>query len=197
MGMEFELKYFATPAVHQAIREAFPVDYQVYDMQTAYYDTWDRALARRRITLRRRMENGQAMCTVKTPISDYGRGEWECLCGDIGTAIVELCKLGAPQELMELTRSGVEPICGARFRRLAGSVALEDGAVEIALDQGVLTGGGREEPLCEVEVELKAGDPIQATSFAQALAWRFRLVPQTKSKFRRALDLADGGNDGI
>ena len=55
-----------------------------------------------------------------------------------------------------------------------------------------MLGGGQEIPLCEVEVELKSGDPETAVAFATALAQRFGLEPEKKSKFRRALALAKG-----
>ena len=64
--------------------------------------------------------------------------------------------------------------------------------MELALDRGVLLGGGREVALCEVEVELKDGQPEAAVAFAQELAEKFGLRPEQKSKFRRALALAEG-----
>jgi inorganic triphosphatase YgiF len=69
-------------------------------------------------------------------------------------------------------------------------VELEGATAELALDQGVLLGNGRQIPLCEVEVEHKSGDEAVTAAFAQALANRFGLAPEGKSKFRRAMDLA-------
>ena len=83
------------------------------------------------------------------------------------------------------------PICGARFLRKAKTVTLPDCTVEIALDKGVLLGGGKEIPLCEVEVELKTGPEGAAVTFAQALAAEFGLQPEQKSKFKRASMLAE------
>lgn len=192
MGIEFELKFSATPQAQAQIREAYPLAYGRFRMETTYYDTANFALSDRKITLRKRMENGEAVCTVKTPVSGYGRGEWECRCEDIQAGILELCKLGAPKTLYVLTEEGVAPVCGARFDRLAGKIDFEGTVLELALDQGVLLGGGQEVPLCEVEVELKSGDPEQAVAFAMGLAQRFGLEPEHKSKFRRALALARG-----
>lgn len=193
MGIEFELKFTATPQAQEAIRAAYPVEYRPFQMETTYFDTADFALSDRKVTLRRRMENGEAVCTVKTPVSGYGRGEWECRCEDIQEGVGKLCELGAPKALLVLTGPGVAPVCGARFHRLAGIVEHEGTVLELALDQGVLTGGGQELPLCEVEVELKSGDPEKAIGFATALAERFGLCREPKSKFRRALTLARGG----
>lgn len=192
MGIEFELKFSAVPEQLEAVAAAYPAAYHTISMETTYFDTPDFALSDRRVTLRRRMENGEAVCAVKTPISELGRGEWECRCEDIETGITELCKLGAPKELLALTVYGVAPVCGAKFTRRAGVVTVRDTVLEIALDRGILTGGGKEISLCEVEVELKSGDQNTAVSFAMGLADRFGLQPQKKSKFRRALALARG-----
>ena len=47
-----------------------------------------------------------------------------------------------------------------------------------------------------MEVELKRGTPEDADRFADRLARQLGLVPQEKSKFRRAAELAEGGNHG-
>ena len=192
MGIEFELKFSAEPEQQERIFRAFALDYQTVRMETTYYDTRDSKLSQRHVTLRRRMENDRSVCTVKTPVSGYGRGEWECDCGDIESAIDRLCGLGAPRELLVLTAEGVSPVCGARFTRRCGQLTVDGAVVEIALDRGVLLGGGREVALCEVEVELKDGQPEAAVAFAQELAEKFGLRPEQKSKFRRALALAEG-----
>lgn len=189
MGIEFELKFSATQEQQEKIREKYP-DLSPVSMETTYYDTHNRALSPRHWTLRRRFENGKSICTLKTPAPGGSRGEWETECGDILKAVPELCKLGAPKELEPLTQEGVTAVCGARFTRLAGIFTLEECTVELALDRGVLTGGGREIPLCEVEVELKSGTQAGAVAFAMELAESFGLTPQPKSKYRRALDLA-------
>ena len=192
MGVEFELKFSAQAEQQEAIFEAFSGDYQIFQMETTYYDALDSALSERHITLRRRFENGESVCTVKTPTSGYGRGEWDCRCDKIEDAISELCKLGAPEELISLTAGGVAAICGAKFTRRALLVEYAGAALELALDKGILMGGGKEVPLCEVEVELKSGPEESAVEFGMILARRFGLIPQKKSKFRRALALAKG-----
>lgn len=192
MGVEFELKFAATPAQQEAIRQQYLPSYQQYRMQTTYYDTPSKALSQRQITLRCRMENEEAVCTVKTPLTGYGRGEWDCRCDDICKAVPLLVEAGAPRELTDLTAEGLVPVCGARFTRHAGVIDFAGATLEIALDVGILTGGGREQPLCEVEVELKSGEPEAAIAFGMELQRMFALEPQKKSKFRRALELAQG-----
>lgn len=192
MGIEFELKYSATVQQQEQILAAYAVQYVDFDMETTYYDTPSAALSARKITLRRRMENDVSVCTVKTPVSTYGRGEWECRCDNIEDGLKELCKLSASEELQNLTAEGIVAVCGAKFHRQAGQIRFRDTQLEIALDRGILTGGGKEVPLCEVEVELKEGRPEDAVAFGSLLAHRFGLIPQDRSKFRRALALAKG-----
>ena len=105
MGREFERKYRADSGIIAAIRASFG-DFSEIRMETVYYDTLDAALSRRRWMLRRRYENGISVCTLKTPLPDGSRGEWETPCDDIRLAIKELCKLGAPEDLLTLTESG-------------------------------------------------------------------------------------------
>ena len=192
MGIEFELKFRADETARQKIREAFPGPWQEIRMNTRYYDTEALALSAKHWTLRRRTENGRSVCTVKTPASGGARGEWETECNDIAEALPELCRLGAPEDLKQLAGENLHEICGAEFTRLALTVPFEDCTVEIALDGGKLTGGGREEKLSEAETELKSGSREAAVRFGTAFAERFGLVPEPKSKFRRALALAKG-----
>lgn len=190
MGREFELKFRSNPAQQDALREDFQ-EFTAISMETTYYDTPERALSRRHITLRRRMENETSVCTVKTPAAKGGRGEWECICPDIHQAIPELCKLGGPAELENWVSGGLEPVCGALFTRLCRTLTLEESTVELALDRGFLFSGSTQIQLCEVEVEHKFGNEEATVRFARALAEKYGLVPEEKSKFRRALELAE------
>ena len=127
---------------------------------------------------------------LSTPAGNQARREFELECDDITQAIPQLCHMGAPGELLDYTRNGVVEVCGARFHRWAGQVALGDTTVELALDKGVLTGNGRELPFVEVEVELKSGEPAVAVAYAKALAQQWNLRPESRSKYKRALMLA-------
>ena len=189
MGREFELKFRSDPSKIAAIKEKYG-DFTTISMETTYYDTLDRKLSQRRCTLRRRMENEISVCTFKCPHKDGGRGEWEVEAADIEEGITKLCRAGAGPELMQIAAKGLVEVCGARFTRLAAPLEVPGALVELALDQGVLLGGGKELPFAEVEVELKAGTDEAAIAFAKELAARFDLQPEAKSKFARAMALA-------
>ena len=192
MGVEYELKFRAKPEILAQIEQFAEGETTHYKMRTTYFDTPSGALSKRVYTLRTRQENEISVCTLKAPIEGHGRGEWELECDDIQKAIPELCKLGCPGDLSELTAEGLIPVCGARFDRIAKTLVLPDCVLELALDEGVLMGGGKEIPLCEVEVELKEGEPACCEAYGRQLAILFGLEPEQRSKFRRALALYKG-----
>lgn len=192
MGTEFELKYRATAQQLAAVRQDLSGEEQKIKMQTQYYDTPSGALSARRYTLRRRMENGVSVCTLKYPVSGLGRGEIEFACDAVEDALSELCRQSGLKDLPGLLQEGLVPVCGARFDRIAKTVLWKGAVLELALDEGVLTGGGREEPFCEIEVELKDGPEEAALDCGAFLQATYALMPEEKSKFRRALALQRG-----
>ena len=189
MGREFELKFRADAAVIEKIRETYGA-FTPISMETTYYDTFDLKLAMHHWTLRRRMENGVSVCTFKRPHKNGGRGEWEVEADNIMEGVMQLCQAGADWELMRCAAGGLMEVCGARFTRLAKTLDIPGGTVELALDQGVLLGKGRELAFAEVEVELKEGTDESAVAFAKTLAETYSLTPEPKSKFVRAMALA-------
>lgn len=190
MGREFELKFAATKLDHAALQERFG-DFTPISMETTYYDTPNGDMRRLRWTLRHRLENGISICALKTPGDGFCHGEWEVYSTSIEDAIAALLEKGAPEQLADFTAAGLTPVCGARFTRLAGIIDTPECTVELALDEGILLGGRKEMPLCEIEVELKSGSEDAAATFAMALAQQYGLRPETRSKIARAMALAD------
>lgn len=189
MGAEYELKYRASEACQSAVKESYPGHWESISMQTTYYDTPSGALSAKRYMLRKRLENGISVCTLKTSGKGNERGEWEAACGDITAAISMLCKLGCPADLTELCKEGLTPICGARFTRQARLFELPDFTAELALDKGFLFSAEKQIPLCEVELELKSGSKDALDAFAETFAAEYGLQAEDKSKFARALAL--------
>ena len=192
MAVEFEIKFRATPEQQTALRSVLAGEEREYTMRTTYYDTPSGDLSARKYTLRRRMENEKSVCTLKTPAEGLGRNEFELNCAAIEEAIPELCRLSGLPELPGLLAKGVVPFCGAAFQRTAITLERPDCVLEIALDRGVLTGGGREQPLCEIEVELKSGDREGAMAYGKMLQAAYGLTQEPLSKVQRARALARG-----
>ena len=182
MGRELELKYRAGAEQMAQIRAAHGPFHEI-TMETTYYDTPDRSMGARRATLRRRYENGVAVYALKTYLPDGAHGEWECAASSLEEAIGKLAAHGAP----DLPRAGeLIPICGAAFTRSCCLIDVDGGKVELALDEGVLTGSGKELPLREVELELKEGPDEALLTFGPRFAQRFALEEEPLSKFARA-----------
>lgn len=190
MGRELELKFAASSETLDAMEEKY-APLTPITMHTRYFDTPHQAFRERRWTLRLRLENGRPICTLKTRLSDGSRGEYETESGDIVSAIPALLEQGAPAELEELAREGLEEVCGARFTRLARIIDVPGGQVELALDRGEFTGGGRTLPFTEAEAELKAGSDEVLARFGRALAEEFSLREEPRSKIQRAMALAE------
>lgn len=188
MGREFELKYEATPEKLASIRQLWQ-NWETISMETTYFDTRDDALSAQACTLRCRMENGVSVCTMKTPIAGFGRGEWNKNAPWCAETVAQLfTEAGREQIPFE----DLHPVCGAKFTRLAKTVEIPGCTVEIALDEGILMGGNRQIPLCELEIEVKDGSEKAAILWAKNLAKKFDLQAETQSKFRRAALLAKG-----
>ena len=182
MGRELELKYRADEGQMATLRSEYGPFHDI-TMETTYYDTPERAMGAKRETLRRRYENGAAVYALKTYLPDGSHGEWECEASSLGEALEKLADLGAPG----LPRAeDLIPICGAAFTRSCALLALEGGTVELALDEGILTGSGNQIPLREVELELKEGPDEVLLTFGPAFAERFGLEEEPLSKFARA-----------
>lgn len=191
MGIEYEYKFKADLSDLMSMNAAFPQESKEISMETVYYDTPSGSLSALRYTLRRRLENGVSVCTLKAPAGD-SRGEWETENVFIENAIPDLIADGAPEKIKELVKEGLFPVCGAKFTRLTKIIVLENSVAELALDHGYLFGGGQKEPLCEVELELKSGDKESFDRYVQSVAEKFALEEEPVSKFRRALRLYKG-----
>lgn len=192
MGTELEWKYAADEKTLRLLTERYGSEaWREIKMESLYFDTPARDLGQRRWTLRLRKENGMEIVCLKTPREGRARGEWEVRCEDVRTAIPLLVDKGAAPELAVLTEGKpLKPVCGARFTRQAALLPLPGGGTaELCLDAGELFGGDRRAPLCEVEVELKSGEPGAAERFAKELAARYGLKEESKSKFQRAIAL--------
>ena len=189
MAIEYELKYRAPEGTLEKLRAAFPGHWLETAMETTYYDTSEGALSARKWTLRRRLENGKSICTLKTPRGN-ARNEWEVCCDSIGAAVEELCKLGAPEELRTLASGELVAVCGARFTRYSRNLKLPDRTeADLSFDTGILFAGERQEQLCEVELELMMGEPLAVDGEAARIAAEFGLTKEPRSKFKRAYDL--------
>src|SRR5262245_4029348 len=131
-------------------------------LEAVYYDTPDRSLFSHGLTLRVRRSGKRHLQTLKRgPIAGqpFVRGEWEAGIDD-GTpdlALLPAAEIGAP--LDRLAAGVLDPMFRTKVRRRTQVLELQGAVVEVAFDEGAIEAGERREPLNELEIELKSGDP--------------------------------------
>ncbi|MCB6366713.1 CYTH domain-containing protein [Intestinibacillus massiliensis] len=195
--MELELKWKADAATQRAAAEwARPLctGQASYEMDARYYDTADGLLAAQRAGLRLRLENGRGVCCLKCGGGVSGaqhlREEYECAAASVAEGLALLPAQGAPEGLCRaLSSAGVQEVCRVRFTRQALTLRDAEMTAELALDCGTLSRGGREMPLCEIELEHKAGGSAAFLALGERLAGAFSLVPEPLTKLARAAAL--------
>ena len=199
---EIELKLALPPEQAEtflkrmARRRSVPVQ---HDLATRYFDTPDFALSAQGVALRVRRVGRRWLQTLKTEGERQGglsrRAEYEMpVAGDVPdwTRFPPEALAWVPEAL----RDALVPVFETRFHRTAWQLKGKGGAViEVALDVGEVRAGERSQPICEIELELKAGQPDAL--FALALEWAtaFDYLPFDISKAERGVRLAQGAVD--
>jgi inorganic triphosphatase YgiF len=167
---------------------------------TRYFDTPDFALSAAGVALRVRRVGRRWLQTLKTEGERRGglsqRAEYE-MPVPRGTPDWDRFPAEALAFVPEALRDQVEPAFETHFTRTSWLLKGKGGAeIEVALDIGevrALKGADkRRQPLCEIELELKAGQPDAL--FALALEWAgaFDCLPFDVSKAERGVRLAHG-----
>ncbi len=197
--LEIELKLALPPAQAEAFgklmarRRLAP---QRQTLKTRYFDTPDFALSRQGIALRVRRAGRRWLQTLKTEGERHGglsqRIEYEMA---VTTGAPEWSRFppAARAWVPEALRAQLAPVFETDFSRTAWLIEGRGGsAIEVALDVGVLRVGQASQPICEIELELKAGKPDDLFELAQGWAQRFDCLPLDISKAERGVRLAQG-----
>ena len=158
-------------------------------LESAYFDTADRLLSARRAVLRVRLTPDGYVQTLKAG-DGLIRQEWEwpVVGPDLDLGVIAD---SAPREVLDgIAAEALTPIFRTRFERTTH--LLDNGAIELAVDRGdVLGPDGAGEPLSEIELELKSGEPASLYRVALELAEEIPLRVEPRSKAARGFALAD------
>jgi len=195
MASEVELKLAAAavdlPRLKRALRDLVPDSAcRRSALTTTYYDTADRVLSRRGLSLRVRAAEGRFVQTVKSNgAAEAGilmRGEWE---DEIAGGEPDL---NAPHSgccLPNGIAGCLQPLFATAVMRttidLNPSPSL---SIEAAIDEGEIRSiaGVATAPISEIELELKRGDPGALFDIALDLLAAAPLRIETRSKGRNA-----------
>jgi inorganic triphosphatase YgiF len=90
--------------------------------------------------------------------------------------------------------AALAPAFETHFERTSWLLRRRDGSVvEVALDIGQIVAGGKYSPICELELELKAGPVAALFEVAQEIAKTIAVLPSRASKAERGYALAQDG----
>ena len=197
VGTEQELKFIAGPKVFRAAL-ALPLLGEGADAPTwarltsTYFDTDDGDLMRRGLALRLRRKNGGYVLGLKGAAPADGlfrRDEIETPSPSpepdpalFGAAIAYEIKAIAGEKPLK-------PKFGSDIRRATRMVTFDGAAVEVAFDRGFLFAGERREPMREIELELKSGEPAALFRLGLSLVDALPLRLGVSSKAERAAAL--------
>lgn len=168
----------------------------ITDYETTYYDTADCRLMQHGFAYRIRKSGEQFTATVKDSGSSHGglhiRGEWNKDITDNTPDVAFFCDLPIGEALQDIVGGdSLIPIFATVFQRTAIDWIGDDGSViELAADNGQILSGDHCEPICEIELELKSGHIASVLKLGAALAERYPLAVEERSKFLRGLVLA-------
>ncbi|MER0836449.1 CYTH domain-containing protein [Pseudomonas aeruginosa] len=187
---------------HPLLKKRNKSGWQRHELFNQYFDTPDRDLAAARVALRLRRDGEQVIQTLKSRGQSVAglseRNEWDWY---LSKAKLDLKKLSDecwPASLADLDKKLLAPIFTTDFVREKADIAWGRGkakvAIEAALDLGKVVAGEGEEEICELELELREGDPAALLELAAELAADLPLMPCDISKAERGYRLYDAGS---
>jgi triphosphatase len=133
-------------------------------LHSVYFDTRELALAARGIALRVRRDGRRRVQTLKARGAEQGahfdRIEYEAPTSrdEPDLALVPDPQLRA-RVVEALAGAPLEPVIETRIRRTRRLLRYAGASVELDLDLGEVRAAGETQPLCEVELELREGEP--------------------------------------
>eukprot|EP01037_Dinobryon_pediforme_P006205 gene6205-6273_t len=158
---------------------------------SVYFDTPRHVLAKHGLSLRIRRNAHLSVQTIKAVLdSPISRGEWE--------APVHGCTLdldaahGTPLQplLTAKRRQSLQPIFKMLVERTVYPLALAQADIELTIDDGIIRFDHQSLALCEVEIELKRGEPSRVFDIAREIVKSTSAILSIQSKAERGYALA-------
>lgn len=168
--LKFEVSPDSLPRLTRALRNA--EKRAPADLVSVYYDTKRMTLRKHGLSLRVRQIGDRLVQTVKrqdggaAPVFD--RGEWETDIASPSPDLEAAAKTPVKDVLAKRRKERLAPIFETRVRRTVYSLRNNGSDIEVSVDRGRVEAGDRTHPLCEVELELKRGEPADLFDAAKA-----------------------------
>lgn len=165
---------------------------------SVYFDTDKQKLRRKGVSLRVRRVDGRHLQTIKESgnpaIGLFRRNEWECdiegerpdFAAARGTALEPL--------LSKKVRRDLKPVFETKVRRRIYPIRRAGSEIELAVDSGKVKTADRSSTICELELDLRKGEPDELFRVARALGEAIPVHLATKSKAGHGYDLMNRGS---
>jgi inorganic triphosphatase YgiF len=195
--VELELKLECAPDDRKRLASTAPlasVAGTTRRLVSTYFDTPERDLRRAGYSLRVRRDGRKRIQTIKADGAGaaglFARPEWEgSITGDVPMFDATCAPLVAALGPATLARIGA--IFVTNVRRTLWVIDYAGAGIEVALDDGEIRAGERIERVCELELELRDGDPQALFDLARALNEDVPLRLAVRSKADRGYACAD------
>ncbi|MBY8929185.1 inorganic triphosphatase [Pseudomonas sp. Wu6] len=187
---------------HPLLKKRNKSGWERRELMNQYFDTPERDLAQAKVALRLRKDGDDIIQTLKTRgqsvagLSERNEYNW-----DLPKAKLDVKKLDGecwPEQLAELDKKTLKPIFTTDFVRERAEIAWGRGkakvVIEAALDLGHVVVGKQKEEICELELELREGEPAALLELAAELAATLALMPCDISKAERGYRLYDASS---
>jgi inorganic triphosphatase YgiF len=196
MAQEVELKFDLAPGDLGRLRSCAalsPGPGRKARHRSIYYDTIDGALRKAGLSLRVRRSGDRYVQTAKLRRSDaaglFVRDEWESEVAGFDPDCAALRSKPLSRALNGRGGKGLVSPMAIDVWRTHWEVERDGSRIEVALDEGKVTSGKAEAPLCELELELREGTPAALFALAEEIgrAVPLRLGTLTKAERGEAL----------
>ncbi|RUR33271.1 CYTH domain-containing protein [Vreelandella andesensis] len=162
---------------------------QQQHLANTYFDTSAGDMANARIAVRLRQIDDRVLQTVKTAGHGGGglstRHEWEWPVSGLQLDQHGLAALPPFEGSLGTKISALRPALRTDFTRRSWQIDWQGSHIELVLDEGEIVSGGAQAAICEVELELKAGESEALWLLALTLAESVPLRPSDTSKAAR------------
>ncbi len=202
METEIELKFFVSPEFSDILREKIAqekvLQHSCRELGNTYFDTPDNWLRQHDIGLRIRRFDDVYVQTVKTAgrvvAGLHQRPEYNAEhTGNEPELTLHPTDIWPSGKDIETLQNELIPLFSTNFTREQWLIGMADGSqVEVAFDQGKVIAGEKEDPICEVELELKSGQTdalfTLARSFSEYGGMRLGNLSKAAKGYRLAMD---------
>ncbi len=205
---EIEIKLYANKQTleqiyqHPMFSQFSKPRWQQKELFNQYIDTADYALTAAKVALRVRKDGDQYIQTLKAKGHSIGgfseRDEFDWLIETPQLDISLLDNEHWPKSLSQLDKLKLVPIFSTDFTRnyalFTWQKEKDQAEIEVAIDEGLVKANQKQEPINELELELRNGSASVMLDFAIELAKLFPLIPSDTSKAERGYRLINSDN---